>query len=123
MLLTTCLFFLFKLFLFQEALGPKGSCLSVETFARALTSDVVSYKTQAGPPDAQTSVFFDVFGRNWDEGAGDLGVSGGATLVKTASYIDYAADSYRSILHNTSVWCLFILTSKLLCTLSHSSTL
>ena len=59
------------------------------------------------------SVFHDVFGFNWDNDTREKDKVETPKTFSTASFVDYAADTYRSVLHNTSVWCLFILTSKL----------
>lgn len=63
--------------------------------------------------NGQTSAFFDIFGFNWDAPpTEDVRNKGGDPAIKkTASFIDYAADSYGSVVLNTAVWSLFILTS------------
>ena len=105
-----------------EALGGVGTPLTTETFMRALTADVKTYSSQKATSKSTsmeapiyTSTFFDVYGRNW-EGGGDpdkKGVMGQAPApIKTASFIDYAADTYGSVVLNTAVWSLFLLTSE-----------
>lgn len=59
-------------------------------------------------------MFYDIFGRNWEgkdegESLGDMGEA--PEPVKTASFIDYAADTYGSVVFNTGIWSLFLLTS------------
>lgn len=99
----------------QNALGGRDATLTTDTFLRALTADVKSSFVRlknSGDSVGKTSTFFDVFGWNWENPPSDDTSKGGAPApVNTASFIDYAADSYGSVLLNTAVWCLFILTS------------
>ena len=104
-----------------------GKQLTANTFLQAVTSDVRSYssnqKRKSGILDnddpttaMQTSSFYDIFGRNWEnagmnnDSTGDM--KGAPAPLKTASFIDYAADTYGSVMLNTTVWCLFLMTSK-----------
>jgi len=113
--------------------GETAATFTAETFLRALTADVTSFSAQKKKLDknynavetssapVKTSTFYDVFGRNWEnegdddhtEGGDKKGSMGKAPQPQqTASSIDYAADSYGSILLNTAVWSLFLMTSK-----------
>ncbi|CAB9518024.1 expressed unknown protein [Seminavis robusta] len=90
--------------------------LKVENFLAALTSDVSTYVPAPTDDDGsapKTSVFYDVFGWNWDEPMATENpvVSDQVLHMGTASFIDYVADTYRSAWANTMVWCLFILTT------------
>jgi F0F1-type ATP synthase assembly protein I len=124
--------------------------LTAESFLRALTDDVRSYSSRSRPTPKissskstpttrpkkeeaedeamllQTSTFYDVFGRNWEENDDNFSseTNNGSSLVmddrmgnapqpkETASFIDYAADTYGSVVLNTAVWSLFLMTSK-----------
>jgi len=103
----------------QDALSADGSpSLTVDNFFAALADDVRSYTmpkvTEDNGSGSTTTTFFDVFGRNWDEKPRleDYASSKMQKTIKTAPFIDYAADTYLSAGHNTIIWCLFILTSK-----------
>lgn len=89
----------------------------METLARAISSDIPlgAFDDAA---NTKTSVFFDVMGMNWDASATEKANRASSVyketeIGRTAVYIDYACDAYRSTLHNTATWCLFILTSEL----------
>lgn len=92
--------------------------MNVDTFISALISDVApafasSEKKGERDDEHRVSTFFDVFGFNWEDGApATESDDGGLKLEKTKPFIDYAVDSYNSMLYNTCVWSLFLLTSK-----------
>ncbi|CAB9503709.1 expressed unknown protein [Seminavis robusta] len=99
-----------------ECLDPESRSLSAENLMVALTNDVRSHSKQAQGGETKpkmTSVFFDCFGWNWDDRQQKKAAQkdGTLNLDETATFIDYAADTYRSLVHNTAVWCLFILTT------------
>jgi len=98
-----------------DALGGTHASFTVENLLRALTSDVgqsFSEKMKTPASSGRTSTFFDIFGWNWEDPVSEDKIKGGApSPTKTASYIDYAIDSYGSVALNTAMWCLFILTT------------
>jgi hypothetical protein len=99
----------------KDCLGESPT-LTVESFISALTEDVSSYANEAlrqdQPQLTMTSTFYEVFGFNWDDNFKRKKDEGPAQLVGTATFIDYAADTYRSALHYTAIWTLFILTGE-----------
>ena len=101
----------------KECLSHESPSLSVENFISALTADVASYTAKASHPTQErltmTSIFHDVFGFNWDDHFKKRIDEGPGKLVGTAAFIDYAADTYRCVIHYTAVWSLFILTGEL----------
>ena len=101
-----------------QALGGEGTPLTIDTFRRAITDDVKSFAPKKlvgkamGNTALHTSLFYDVFGRNWDDGEAQEAIENGPKPTDTASFIDYAADTYGSTVLHVSVWTLFLLTSE-----------
>lgn len=110
----------------MKALGGMDAPFTAETLMQAVTGDVLGCSPQnaqiakdntpdKGEGPTQTSMFYDIFGRNWEdadrpENPGHMGEA--PQPMKTASFIDYAADTYGSVMLNTAVWSLFLLTSE-----------